>query len=362
LKGNKVTDDYEDSSPGWEAIDEQMARLYPDQEPRHYGTIIPATLGGKDPIEGISAYRTAGPDAHWHFVTYGFSELHAKEWENLELSGFGFELTFRLHPVDGDNPPAWALNFLQNLGRYVFQTGNVFEPGHYMNLNGPIALEKKTEIRAIAFIEDPQLPTIETPHGTLTFLQVVGITLDELDTIKRWKSDSFLRLLGESVPNFVTDLERTSVLQSHTYAAQIEAGIQMDGSSTSLLYLGALDWGIHKRILGVPRVEIVLGANGVQDIKAVLPGRLPFGRDLVLTSSDRIVTLRLGNDVTWAESSDGDCRALTITLPSDAAVNLAATLMAKEGVYQIKGQKQLTFRVEKSYIKDPDGNVKEVIG
>jgi hypothetical protein len=38
----RVTDDYEDSSPGWETIDEQMARLYPDQEPRHYGTITPA--------------------------------------------------------------------------------------------------------------------------------------------------------------------------------------------------------------------------------------------------------------------------------------------------------------------------------
>jgi hypothetical protein len=115
-------------------------------------------------------------------------------------------------------------------------------------------------------------------------------------------------------------------------------------------------------MLGSTHVEIILGANGVRDLKAVLPGRLPFGRDLVLTRADRIVALRTGTDVTWAESDEGDCKVLTVTLPSAAAVNLADALMAKEGLYQIEGQKQVTFRIEKSYIKDPDGNVKEVIG
>ena len=60
-------------------------------------------------------------------VTYGFSELYDKESDNLEESGYGFELTFRLAKrEDEEEPPAWALNLLQNMGRYVFNSGNVF--------------------------------------------------------------------------------------------------------------------------------------------------------------------------------------------------------------------------------------------
>lgn len=34
----KIADD--DLSPGWDAVDEALARLYPDQEPRHFGLLI----------------------------------------------------------------------------------------------------------------------------------------------------------------------------------------------------------------------------------------------------------------------------------------------------------------------------------
>ena len=30
-------------------------------------------------LSGISAYKNVDPCPHWHFVTYGFSELWAKE-------------------------------------------------------------------------------------------------------------------------------------------------------------------------------------------------------------------------------------------------------------------------------------------
>ena len=51
------------------------------QEPRHWGTVLPAFLGGNDPLQGISAYVVEEPVRHWLFVTYGFSELDEKEWE-----------------------------------------------------------------------------------------------------------------------------------------------------------------------------------------------------------------------------------------------------------------------------------------
>lgn len=352
----------EDSSPGWEAIDAQMRRLYGDQEPRHFATIIPAMLGGEDPIDGISAYRTAGPNPHWHFVTYGFSELHSKEWDDPAVSGFGFELTFRLHPIDGEDPPLWALNFLQNLGRYVFQTGNAFESGHHMNLNGPIALGTSTEIKAVAFIEDPALRIIETPHGSLTFLQVVRITLDELEAIKRWNSKSFLDLLSRSVPSLVTSLGRTSALLDQPFADEAEAGIRRDGSSTALLYVDSLDWRIRKRLLGSAQAAIVMGANGVRGLKSVLPGRLPFGREFVLISNGHALEFKPADSVSWVESQEDCLNILTVSLPPDDAVYLESTLMPKEGVYQIRSCKGLTIRVEKSYIKDREGDITEVIG
>ena len=104
-------------SPGWAAIDAALWPIYGDLEPYHVGTVIPYALGGPDPIHGISVYKNAGPSPHWHFVTYGFSELWAKESTDADVSGYGFELTFRPTCLAADEkPPNWALNFLQNLG------------------------------------------------------------------------------------------------------------------------------------------------------------------------------------------------------------------------------------------------------
>ncbi len=83
-------------APGWDAIDAALEPLYRGRPPKHYGSLVPYRLGGPDPIHGISAWFNAAPSPHWHFVTYGFTELWGKESEDAEVSGFGFELTFRL--------------------------------------------------------------------------------------------------------------------------------------------------------------------------------------------------------------------------------------------------------------------------
>src|SRR5688500_13142342 len=108
--------DSANEAPGWDAIDQALRPLYGDREPYHVGCVVPYSLGGPDPIHGISAYKNVEPVAYWHFVTYGFSELWGKESTDPETSGYGFELTFRLARRDGDEkPPNWSLNFLQNL-------------------------------------------------------------------------------------------------------------------------------------------------------------------------------------------------------------------------------------------------------
>src|SRR6187402_878939 len=73
---------------GWDAIDARLAELYGDVEPMHWGTIVSWRLGGPDPLDGISAYDNPGPPRHWHFVSYGLSDLFDKESEDPARSGW----------------------------------------------------------------------------------------------------------------------------------------------------------------------------------------------------------------------------------------------------------------------------------
>src|SRR5262249_50395064 len=154
-----------------------------------YGTLKPYGMGGDDPIPGISVYRRTDPRPHWHFVTYGFTELFRKDTYESDESGYGFELTLRLaRDPDDALPPTWALNFLQTLGRYVFGTGNTFAAGHKMGLHGPIALGHDTRITAVCFADDPELGELVSEFGRARFVQIVGITDDEYQVIQEWST------------------------------------------------------------------------------------------------------------------------------------------------------------------------------
>ena len=87
---------------GW---DNALYKIYKGAEPKHMAPIIPFILGGDNPLDGISAYKRMDPVPHWHYITYGFSELYEKESDDRERSGFGFELTLKVRS-DKDEPPA----------------------------------------------------------------------------------------------------------------------------------------------------------------------------------------------------------------------------------------------------------------
>ncbi|OLB81121.1 MAG: hypothetical protein AUI14_04465 [Actinobacteria bacterium 13_2_20CM_2_71_6] len=213
---------------GWRAIDDALHRLYGDVEPVHLATLHKWHLGGPDPLDGISAYPRAEPVPHWHLVSYGMSELYEKNSKVPEASGWGFEFTIRVAaPVDanadnGQRPPNWALDLMQNLARYVFNSGNWFEPGHYVDAGGPLALERDdSALRAIVFALDPELGTIETPHGRVDFLQIIGVTPDEYETVRHSDTFALLNALTPYLPLWVTDLDRASLLAVPAVAAAV---------------------------------------------------------------------------------------------------------------------------------------------
>lgn len=204
----------EEDAVGWLEIDKEFDRLYPGQEPKHFAPAISYMLGGDNPLDGVSYYESKKQEDHYHFVTYGFSELYYDEEKvNGEFSKWGFELTFRLKPYEADNEnPSWAVALLQNIAKYVFSSGKWFEEFHYMPANGPIRLGTETEITALLFINDPEIEKKQTPHGEVSFLQIVGITGEEYNAIleNQITVEELVDKLKENNPLLITDLNRNN--------------------------------------------------------------------------------------------------------------------------------------------------------
>jgi hypothetical protein len=199
---------------GWMAIDRQIEEIYGNTEPRHYGSVIKYMIGGPDPLDGVSVYDSRKQIFHRHMVSYGMSELYySPEQAGKRFSKWGFEFTFRLAPFEGDSgDPVWAIQVMNNLARYVCESGKWFEENHFVPANGPIRLDTDTEIVGLVFTRDPELGVISTPHGEVTFLQMVGITQKELERLKSNPLTTEVEKLIDELkldnPLLVTDLHR----------------------------------------------------------------------------------------------------------------------------------------------------------
>jgi len=344
-------------APGWDAIDAACNALYPDQpEPLHY-PITPHPPFGTGLVYGISAYRAKGPPAHWHYVTYGFSDLYEKTDAESKVSGRGFELTLRVARGRERTPPAWAMSLLNNLSVYVRRSGNWFGSGHMLDLNGPICLGADTLIRAIAFDTDPQLGTVDTPNGRVEFLQVVGLALDEHAACGDWHTARVLDLLRETDPLLVTDLSRASLLSNTSAAKRIHEGIDRDGSQSDRVFVAKVEWEATGR--GPTRaLNVTLGARAVESLLPKLRSRLAHGRDFALVGKEQTVRFRAANEWKWAVR-DG---TPTLDLSPAALAALRERLPVKRGRYELPELPGVVLTVVPSEITDAEGRVVEVVG
>jgi len=341
---------------GWDAINAALARLYPGQAPRHYGTGLSHTLGGDDPLDGVSIYWNPSPRPHWHYISYGLSELYDKQSDDPQESGFGFELSFRLAAApeqdSSSEPPLWPLDLLQNLARYVFRSGNVFEAGHHLDANGPIALDEPTQLRHLAFVTDPQLGQIDTVNGRLCFLQMLGLTDDEMAAVRRWSTMGALAVMQPAMPLWITELGRDSLLRDPAVAAQVQAGSLREGSSTGMLLLETLDWRSEGQA-----TTLVLGAAQVASVLELLPLRLLHDKPLVMIGKDRQWRFEPGRvDDVQADADDARC------VLSDASLQaMVDQLRPVRGVYVLPGGR-LQIEVQPSLLRDGQGRVIREIG
>jgi hypothetical protein len=208
------SDDSDESAPGWDAITQAFDKLYPGQDnPLHFGTLIKYAFGGNDPLDGISVYDGG---EFWHYVTYGFTDLYEKENDNPDYSGFGFELTLKLKktPMVTEDEMKSMCGVLQGLARYVFSSGSVFSPNEYIftGQTEGMDIEQKSKLTGFVTTLD-EVGEIDTPHGKMRFIQLIGATYDELKSTyeKKFTSTQLVEMVLKSTGG-LTDLERASLI------------------------------------------------------------------------------------------------------------------------------------------------------
>lgn len=305
---------------GWAAIDDALRPLYGDTAPTHWGTLIPWQLGGPDPLDGISAYARAEPVPHWHYISFGMSELGARETGDPAESGWGFEFTFRLaRRPDEHEAPIWPAGFLQNLARYVHESGNRFAAGDHLGGIGPLVAERAdSAIRAAAVVTDPELGALETSNGRVEFLQIVGLTDGEYGAARRWRTLELLRVLRPRLPLWVTDPDRGCLLEDPEVTAAIREGTGAQGSALGELFLDAVEWTYD----GSAAV-IRIGVHAAPVAADAVADRLFAGNTLQLTGTDTAIRFGPAPDPAFRGDTG---ELLEIDVPPAAIGHLAEAL------------------------------------
>ena len=169
-----------------------------------------AALCGEEYLDGFAVYDTG--KGYQHIVTYGLSELYPSMAAfGSEYSKWGYELTLKVRESYAETG-TWALDLLAQLARYTFETGNYFEPGAYIpGDGGSLHPELNSAITALAIVSDTTAAPIETVHGRVAFLQLVGLTQPELDAVARDPDTltGILERMRADDPELVLDMRRT---------------------------------------------------------------------------------------------------------------------------------------------------------
>ena len=169
--------------------------------------------GGEDPCETVWAHACEEGEPHWHYVTSGLADpAKVEAGADAPASGLGYELSFRLKRAPGEaKAPAWPVFCLQEFGWGIFQANMELDAGHYIRRRSVITGgDPPTELQGYYLIADPRLPSTRADSGSIKFLQLVGITEEELLQCEAGEPDEMAAELLERSPLGITDLDRTT--------------------------------------------------------------------------------------------------------------------------------------------------------
>jgi hypothetical protein len=205
-------------APGWQAIDRTLTSRYPGQIPHQFTSQVPYNLDKQSPLPAVCVWEAGSPKS-WHYVSYGLTELFSKESNVPEVSGFGAELTLRLPRGDDDpHPPVWGVKLLQALAHHCFSQGAGFDAGHCVDLGSSIADDQESALTGLVCLPDPMLRKIEGPFGSLLFLQLIGLTAEELATFREMSLQAQVAAIADLDASGLTDPSRASWLADESTA------------------------------------------------------------------------------------------------------------------------------------------------
>jgi suppressor of fused-like protein len=269
-------------------------------------------------VDEARIYALADPPS-WHVVTLGVADL-------------GFELTLRL-PRPDDELPTWAVDCLVSLVAYARRSGHGFAAGDQIDLRGPIKLDSDTALTAAAIVVDPTLGTL----GSVEFLQVVGLTADELELCRSWRTEAVLALLRRRDPMLTTVLDRPSLSADRELRDTAEAGVAAEGSSLDGLNVASLSWRRRGRTL-----VVTLGAGAATALGPALRRKLNHdGAQFVVAGDAGELRFVVAAASGWRQED----KAVVVDVPLAAVETVAALFSGQVGTGTLAEVKGLRFAI-----------------
>eukprot|EP00058_Branchiostoma_floridae_P006074 XP_002591562.1 suppressor of fused protein-like protein [Branchiostoma floridae] len=191
-------------------------------------------LGGPDPLDYISMYSNPGDPnrgipAHWHYVSFGLSDLYGDGRVHDELTKMesgpphlspvpGTEAVPHHHPhpgVPGMPMPPQMMPMTTPVGlQAIYQACRRLyaDQPNPLQVTAVVKYCSESRIQHMLMAEDPLLQSIMSPMGTINFIQIIGVTAEELQAAQRWNGPGILELLRNvpvaGGPWLLTDMRR----------------------------------------------------------------------------------------------------------------------------------------------------------
>ena len=329
-------------------IKSKLEMIYGDEDPLVFSPFDSPEFGDAF-LRGFEVYRSENGGPHWHYISYGFTDIANGSEEG------SFELTFRLKQED-EHVPQWPFHLMNNIARYVSSADTGFSHGHYIDCNGPICLPSEgqtgTKLVALGFVIDEELGVLETKHGKLNMLQAIGLTGDELSSLIQWSGKSFLHQVMIWIPMGITDLDRKSLMEDAEFRKSWEEGVNRDGSSIGFMHCG-FAWDE----LSEGRYRLTCGAKDVDVVGKMLKARVGKGRRLILHGGVCSIVLDLGDEFRAAKLSE---HRFDVTLPPVGISEICELMQPHVGYFRME-KIPLDLNIIRSEIRDQNDTVIQVV-
>ncbi|MCA9516857.1 MAG: suppressor of fused domain protein [Myxococcales bacterium] len=277
------------------------------------------------------------PRPCWFVVTEGAAPPTPLEgrrgMESLELT-----LQVPRDPAS-DEPPAWIWDAMTNFVHYLLGKGMSFEDGDYFDFRTPVGEGGPS---AFVFIAEPRLARVDEAQGVITFLRAVALQRDELDALRAWRSEPFVALLREAMPDLSSAPTRPSILADRAVAERVAQGTARDGSGFAVRSAEvSLELSSDDRV-----ATVELGAGTAQELPEAFASQLPRGRPIILVdgTEGRAGSVVFGPGELGWHVDRRELPTVTVVLDDAVATRLLAALAARRP-FQDPALPGLTVRV-----------------